>query len=195
MAGAAGLLGALSVMAFAAAWARRVDPNILALIRSSRHAGARPLLAQTVDRIVLSKTLRRLARERSFLETLFNTIEDGILVVDENARILYLNSAVSALLGLQQNIEAQPASRYLPEIDWQRLISIDVEGGTKVVRQEFQVHFPKPRYLHMYAAPLDGVKTGSAGVALVLHDATEARQKAFEAIESERLQALTLLGG
>jgi two-component system, sporulation sensor kinase E len=141
----------------------------------------------------LQTVVQRLARERSFLETLFNTIEDGILVVDENARILYLNSAVSALLGLQQNIEGQPASRYLPEIDWQRLISIDVEGGTKVVRQEFQVHFPKPRYLHMYAAPLDGVKTGSAGVALVLHDATEARQKAFEAIESERLQALTLL--
>jgi signal transduction histidine kinase len=30
-------------------------------------------------------------------------------------------------------------------------------------------------------------------VALILHDATEARQKTFEAIESERIQALTLL--
>jgi signal transduction histidine kinase len=30
-------------------------------------------------------------------------------------------------------------------------------------------------------------------VALILHDATEARQKTFEAIESERVQALTLL--
>ncbi|HSY09295.1 MAG TPA: ATP-binding protein, partial [Candidatus Dormibacteraeota bacterium] len=34
---------------------------------------------------------------------------------------------------------------------------------------------------------------GSSGVALILHDATEARQKTFEAIESERVQALTLL--
>jgi signal transduction histidine kinase len=40
---------------------------------------------------------------------------------------------------------------------------------------------------------LDGETTGSAGVALILHDATEARQKTFEAIESERIQALTLL--
>ena len=30
-------------------------------------------------------------------------------------------------------------------------------------------------------------------MALILHDATEARQKTFEAIESERVQALTLL--
>jgi signal transduction histidine kinase len=45
----------------------------------------------------------------------------------------------------------------------------------------------------LYAAPLDGEGKGSSGVALILHDATEARQKTFEAIESERLQALTLL--
>ena len=30
-------------------------------------------------------------------------------------------------------------------------------------------------------------------MALILHDATEARQKTFEAVESERIQALTLL--
>src|SRR3954452_24694322 len=34
---------------------------------------------------------------------------------------------------------------------------------------------------------------GSSGLALILHDATESRQKTFEAIESERVQALTLL--
>jgi signal transduction histidine kinase len=45
----------------------------------------------------------------------------------------------------------------------------------------------------LYAAPLDGEATGSSGIALILHDATEARQKTFEAIESERIQALTLL--
>ncbi len=31
----------------------------------------------------LQTVVQRLARERSFLETLFNTIEDGVLVVDE----------------------------------------------------------------------------------------------------------------
>jgi signal transduction histidine kinase len=45
----------------------------------------------------------------------------------------------------------------------------------------------------LYAAPLDDEAKGSSGMALILHDATEARQKTFEAIESERVQALTLL--
>src|SRR5207248_7746452 len=52
--------------------------------------------------------------------------------------------------------------------------------------------YPRPRFVRLYAAPLDEA-TGSGGMALILHDATEARQKTFEAIESERIQALTLL--
>ena len=55
------------------------------------------------------------------------------------------------------------------------------------------MQYPRPRFLRLYAAPLDGEAAGSSGLALILHDATEARQKTFEAIESERVQALTLL--
>src|SRR5207245_3663415 len=69
----------------------------------------------------------------------------------------------------------------------------DAEGGQGVVRHEFEVHFPRSRFLRLYAAPLDGQAAGSSGMALILHDATEARQRTFEAIESERIQALTLL--
>jgi len=49
----------------------------------------------------LQTVVQRLARERNFLETLFNTIEDGVLVVDEQARIVYFNLAVTNLLGLK----------------------------------------------------------------------------------------------
>src|SRR5436190_13959663 len=141
----------------------------------------------------LQNVVQRLARERSFLETLFNTIEDGVLVVDENGRIIYFNQAVTRLLGLQANVEGQPITDFVPELEWEKIARFDAEGGQGIVRHEFEVHFPRPRFLRLYAAPLDGQAAGSSGVALILHDATEARQKTFEAIESERIQALTLL--
>ena len=141
----------------------------------------------------LQTVVQRLARERSFLETLFNTIEDGILVVDENGRILYFNQAVTRYLGLQPNVEGQPITNFIPELDWEKIARFDNTGGAGVVRHEFEVHYPRPRFLRLYAAPLDGQATGSTGVALILHDATEARQQTFEAIESERVHALTLL--
>lgn len=142
----------------------------------------------------LQKVVKRLARERDFLETLFNTIEDGVLVVDENGRIAYFNEAVTRLLGLQRDgAEGEPIERYLPELDWDKIAALDRAGGKSVSRHELEVNFPRPRYLHIFVAPLDGSHEGSGGVALILRDATEARQKTFEAIESERLQALTLL--
>jgi two-component system, sporulation sensor kinase E len=141
----------------------------------------------------LQTVVQRLARERSFLETLFNAIEDGVLVVDERGRIIYFNQAVTRLLGLQTSVEGQQIGEILPEVDWEKISHFDVAGGQHVVRHEFEVHYPRPRFLRLYAAPLDGEAEGSSGMALILHDATEARQKTFEAIESERVQALTLL--
>jgi PAS domain S-box-containing protein len=141
----------------------------------------------------LQTVVQRLARERSFLETLFNTIEDGVLVMDEQGRIIYFNQAVTRLIGLQPSMEGQHVNQCLPEVDWKKISRHDQIGGKRVLRHEFEVHYPRPRFLRMYAAPLDGDAMGSSGLALILHDATEARQKTFEAIESERIQALTLL--
>ena len=66
----------------------------------------------------LQTVVQRLARERSFLETLFNTIEDGVLVVDEQGRVIYFNQAVTQLLGLQPGAEGRQVSSILPEVDW-----------------------------------------------------------------------------
>jgi len=142
----------------------------------------------------LQTVVQRLARERTFLETLFNTIEDGVLVLDEDARVVYFNQAVTRLIGLQpEHAEGQLLTRYLPQVDWSELTRVDRAGGPQVIRQELEVTYPHHRFLRLYAAPLDGEATGSAGIALILHDATEARQKTVEAVASERVQALTLL--
>ena len=147
-----------------------------------------------LDKEGLQTVIQKLARERSFLETLFNTIEDGVLVVDEGGRILYFNEAVTRLIGLKrQESEGEPISRYLPDIDWPSLAVMDSRGGDRVSRHELEVSYPRPRFLSLYAAPLDGAAKGSSGLALILHDATEARRKTFAAIETERTQALTLL--
>src|SRR5882724_2718539 len=137
----------------------------------------------------LQTVVQRLARERSFLETLFNTIEDGVLVVDENGRVIYFNQAVTRLIGLQSGDEERHISKILPEMNWEKISKADGTSGGRVARHEFEIHYPRPRFLRMYATSLEN----NSGVALILHDATEARQKTFEAIESERVQALTLL--
>ncbi len=139
----------------------------------------------------LQSVVQRLARDRTFLERLFNTIQDGILVVDDKGGISFINAAASGLLGLPPGkIEGQPAERLLPWLDWERLLHLNAEGGGRGLRQEFEVYVPQHRFLRVSAAPLDGEV---AGVALVINDETEARQQRFQDIEQERGQALTLL--
>lgn len=142
----------------------------------------------------LQTVVQRLAQERHFLETIFNTIEDGVVVVDPNGRIIFFNQAVIKLVGLNPDAaEGQQIQRVLPELDWERLSQMDFSGGARTVRHEFEIGYPRPRFLRVYGAPLDGEKKGASGLVLILHDATEARQATHEAIESERVQALTLL--
>ena len=74
-----------------------------------------------LDQQGLQTVVQRLARERSFLETLFNTIEDGVLVVDEAGHVIYFNQAVTRLLGIPPNIEEEPITNFIPELDWQKI--------------------------------------------------------------------------
>ena len=142
----------------------------------------------------LQSFVERLVRDRSFLETLFDTIEDGVLVADPEGRVTYLNASAGRLTGFDEAAALdQPVERLLPELDWAALQAADDEGGQSVVRREFELEYPRKRFIRLYAAPLDGEAKGSTGMALILHDATEAREQTHEAIESERIQALTLL--
>ena len=142
----------------------------------------------------LQSFVERLVRDRSFLETLFNTIEDGVVVADSDGNVTYLNAAATRLTGFEEDSAMdQPVTRLLPELDWASLQAADHEGGRSVVRREFELDYPRKRFIRLYAAPLDGDAKGSTGMALILHDATEAREQTHEAIESERIQALTLL--
>src|ERR1700744_3886762 len=87
----------------------------------------------------LQTVVQRLASERTFLETLFNTIEDGVLVVDEHGRIIYFNQAVTRLIGLLPNAEEQQITDILPEMDWEKILQTDRAGGARVSRHEFEI--------------------------------------------------------
>src|ERR1043165_81698 len=104
-----------------------------------------------LDKEGLQTVVQRLARERSFLETLFNTIEDGVIVLDEAGRILYYNQAIGNLLGShQQKIEGHPIDQLLPELDWESLARHDERGGTRVTRHELEISYPRQRFLSIY---------------------------------------------
>lgn len=142
----------------------------------------------------LQQIVERLARERNFLETLLHTIEDGVLVVDPKGRIAYLNQAATRLLGIPaETATGQLASKILPDLEWDKVTALVDGDGPGVLRLELEVQYPRPRLLRLLAVPLAGDGQKPVGIAVVIHDATEARQQTVATVESERVQLLTLL--
>ncbi|MBN8248350.1 MAG: PAS domain-containing protein, partial [Verrucomicrobia bacterium] len=142
-----------------------------------------------LDPVGVHAVMERLERERALLGTLFNTIEDGIVVLDRSGRVSYLNQAAARLLSVAvDGAIGEPVGRIFGELDPAVLRAV---GEGRVVRREVELQFPKPRLLRLFAAPIED--NPDAGLALVLHDATEHRHQTREAVEAERGHALTLL--
>ena len=144
--------------------------------------------------------LLRLAQEKGFLETIFNSIQEGIIVTDSNGRITYLNDAACELFGLDGgNSIGKPLEERVRGLDWKALSKS--EGA---LSRDMEIFYPANRFINFYVVPLmierrapnDEPNNGAAepvGHAMILRDITESRRSAQQTIESERFSALTLL--
>lgn len=144
----------------------------------------------------VSTYLLRLAQEKGFLETIFNAIQEGIIVTDPSGNISFVNNAASNLFGLQKSdCEGKPLSERIRGLDWQGLVSSE-----QIVSRDMEIFYPQNRFLNFYIVPLslelsEAKKQAPSlvGYALILRDITENRRSTEQTIESERFSALTLL--
>ncbi|MBV9126606.1 MAG: PAS domain-containing protein [Verrucomicrobia bacterium] len=152
----------------------------------------------------------RIVREKGFLETIFNAIQEGIIVTDPNGRIAYLNTAAAQLFGLNHDTAlGQPLDSAVRGLDWASLANAD-GGRDKFVSRDMEVFYPANRFLNFYVVPLlleetpraarrrsgrqdEVARVERAGHAMIVRDLTESRRNAQETLETERLNALTLL--
>jgi signal transduction histidine kinase len=133
--------------------------------------------------------LALLMKERGFFETVFNCIDDGILVIDRELHLRYFNRAAKELLGLPENTSALRLNKLLPDIDWQQILPENEKNWSRISRQELQILYPEPRFLQFYLAPLGD----DAGATVILHDVTESRRRATSDLERETVKAVSLL--
>jgi signal transduction histidine kinase len=160
----------------------------------------------------------RLAQEKGFLETVFNAIHEGIIVTDSNGRVTYLNDAACKLFGLEAtDAIGKRLDERVRGLDWRSLTQ-----GVGPLSRDMEIFYPENRFINFYIVPLmiqhreavdvtmpvRGVRqetgygeasrplatlAGQVGHVMILRDITESRRTAQQAIESERLNALTLL--
>ena len=154
-------------------------------------------LMDRIDRLdpeSLQTYFLRLAQEKGLLETIFEAIQEGILVLDAAGCISYANRAAGELLGFAPDgVKGQHVSRHLREIEWEKLMRFDGGEWSRLVRQEIEVVYPRHRIVNFYVVPLAMVESRASGVVVILRDVTPERESAASLVESERLNAIRLL--
>jgi two-component system, sporulation sensor kinase E len=166
-----------------------------------------------IDASEVQNYFLRLAQEKGFLETVFNAIQEGIIVTDAKGRISYLNEAACDLFGLdnQESIGKRLDER-VRGLDWEAL-----SRSQGPITRDMEIFYPANRFINFYIVPLiierkeptvigDGdsgstrkgrsvpdYRPEQVGHAIILRDITETRRSAQQTMESERLNALTLL--
>jgi len=150
----------------------------------------------TLDSVNLANLVQRLARERGLFEDIFNTLQEGVLVMGADGRIEYANAAAQRMVGLgDENLAGETLWRIVPGLRSSLEIALDRDGAVSpVITREFELTYPEPRAVRLYMVPFRGDRKASQRrFAVILSDITKERQTTEARIESERTSSVLLL--
>ena len=151
-------------------------------------------LVARLDRVVpgdVQQIVTRLIREKGFLEKVFEALHEGVIILDPQGVIGFLNHAACQFFGLDpERATGEFISSQIRGLDWMHL---GKPGRT--ISRDLEVFYPENRYHNFYLSPIDGTEGDHEplGYVMLVRDLTSSRAEAEETLESARLNSLTLL--
>ena len=147
-------------------------------------------LIKRVDRLEPGEVqhfLAELLREKGLLEKVFQALQEGVILLDPEGRVTYVNAAACHLFGFEADqIIGKGLAEGVRGVDWNELR----KPGT-VVSRDMEVFYPENRFLNFYITAIDDSQ--DMGFVMLIRDVTQSRKLTEEKIESERISAFTLL--
>jgi PAS domain S-box-containing protein len=151
----------------------------------------------TLDSVNLANLVQRLARERGLFEEIFNTLQEGVLVITLDGEIDYANDAAHRLIGIgEDELAGQILWRLVPGLrpSLGAALEDDTAAALPVVAREFELTYPEHRTVRLYMVPFRGEGRGDARrFAVILTDVTRDKQTTAQQLEDERTSSILLL--
>jgi two-component system, sporulation sensor kinase E len=146
----------------------------------------------SLDPVNLANLVQRLAKERALFEQIFNTLQEGVLVIAMDGVIEYANEAAHRLIGLSGDaLAGQMLWRLVPGL---RPSLGDEANAANVVAREFELTYPEPRTVRLYMVPFrSDERGGERRHAVILADVTHDKLTHARRIEDERTSSILLL--
>jgi two-component system, sporulation sensor kinase E len=151
-------------------------------------------LVARIDRVEpgeIQQVVTRLIQEKGFLENVFEALQEGLIILDPDGKIMFLNHAACQFFGLDPSDSlGQRISTKIRGIE-----NISLSDTRQAVSRDIEVFYPDQRLLNFYLSPIDDPKNQELplGHVMLIRDTTSSHAENQETLESERLNALTLL--
>lgn len=134
--------------------------------------------------------LSRLVREKGFLQKVFEALQEGVLLITSEGEISFINHAGCRFFGTTpEEAQGKQLQTIVRGVDWTNLI----HSARSTVSRDLEVFYPENRFLNFYLSPIAEEGEADLGHVMLVRDVTSSRAQAEEEIESEKLNALTLL--
>lgn len=134
---------------------------------------------------------RRLERERDLMETVLDTLREGVIVLSHDGAIEYANASAVRLLGVNpDDVAGAELRRLSPDIAQ----ALELPETVGALTRELEVRYPEPRLLTLHLTRV-GEQQGaerSRRVA-VLSDVTKERVQTEDRVETERIDSIVSL--
>lgn len=132
----------------------------------------------------------KLFKQKGFLETIFNAIKEGVVVIDRKLKIRYANKSAADMLGLPEKSKELNISAFLRDIDWKRILQEDENEWYRISKQDVKVFYPTPRILSFYIVPHE---QDNDLATIIMSDISDSKRSYEETKESEKIQMMSIL--
>lgn len=147
-----------------------------------------------LDSKSLQTQFMRLVQERGLLETIFQSIQEGVVVLDGAGSVTYANRAVQKLLGVEvDDAGGRKLKAIMREMDVEQVLELGKTEWAGLVSREIEIFYPEHRFISFYAVPVAGSEIEGVGAVLILRDVTRDKEQEASNIESEKVNAVKLL--
>ena len=106
----------------------------------------------SLDSGSINSYVHLLSREHGFMESVFNSIREGIIIIDDGYRLVYHNAVAKEMFGIPDDVSRIRVSGLIREIDWDHFFG--PEGiSAQTTYHEIEILYPRRRVLNFYAVP------------------------------------------
>ncbi len=123
----------------------------------------------------LASTLTELRTERDLLEVILESMQEGVLVLDQQGRMLLVNPALRSTFALGPSAEGRVALELIRNADLQSILE-RARLGQGAITSEIEIAGPKSRRLLVHAASLPALDGKPQGLLAVFVDVSEIRR-------------------